>query len=463
MPTGSKYATGDRAWGLCQICGLRFLLRDLVFDGYYPNLRVCVPCYDPRQPQEFLVDVTDPTALWKPSPEWGPENQALSGEVFANDAQLSWTECILRGQPRVNTYLLYRSVSNDGVNFTASVLIATLPVLYYTDLAALNENGNPPYNNQGIEAETLAFLDAVPGNPKFARYQVFAKLDGGRMVNSNLVTLPIQAVGNVDSISSGADFSFASIAAFLPPVGNSIESIQSGADFISAALTPADPFFADVILLLHFDGTNGQPTTTDSSSYANTMSMINSTKLSTAQVLYGTASLPMGVGGATHGGTQTPTGGPGGLFDMGTGDFTYELSFYWPGVSGFPQYLLGDGNGSTIGQLEITLFGNSSFGVECILDGAQSVNTPNVTSPGWHSLAFVRIGNVLTAYLDGVSGTPSAPISHVPNAPFTTIAVGYAGTAANNLDSGFIDEVRITKGVGRYTSNYTPSGPFPNG
>src|SRR5271163_4026557 len=71
MP-GGHYAPGNKAWGLCQKCGLRYLLHELVFDGYYPELRVCTGCYDDRQPQEFLIDVTDPQALWKPSPEDAP-------------------------------------------------------------------------------------------------------------------------------------------------------------------------------------------------------------------------------------------------------------------------------------------------------------------------------------------------------------------------------------------------------
>jgi hypothetical protein len=190
VPTGSKYATGDRAWGLCQKCGLRFLLRTLVFDGYYPNLRVCSGCYDSRQPQEFLVDVTDPTALWKPSPEWGPENPQLSATSASDAVFLSWTECIPRGGSRVAAYLLYRSKSADGVTFTASTMIANLPVVYYTDLADLVENGNPKFDNEGIELEFLSFIDLDTGTRgEYYRYQVFAKLTSGRLANSNVVTI----------------------------------------------------------------------------------------------------------------------------------------------------------------------------------------------------------------------------------------------------------------------------------
>lgn len=61
------YARGSMAKGLCQRCGLKYLLWELVFDGYYPNLRVCNACYDPPQPQERLAVVSDPEALYKPA------------------------------------------------------------------------------------------------------------------------------------------------------------------------------------------------------------------------------------------------------------------------------------------------------------------------------------------------------------------------------------------------------------
>lgn len=458
MPTGSKYATGDRAWGLCQICGLRFLLRDLVFDGYYPNLRVCVPCYDPRQPQEFLVDVTDPTALYRPSPEWGPENQALSGEVFANDVQLNWTECILRGQPRVNTYLLYRSVSSDGVNFTATVLIATLPVLYYANLADLNENGNPPYNNQGIEAETLNFLDTVPSGADYARYQVFAKLDGGRMVNSNIVTLPIEAVGDFGSIASSADFLSGTIAAFLPPDGNSTESIQSAADFLSGSFATVDPFFGDVVLLVSFDGANNATTAPDLSPIGNTLTFTGTAKLTTTNPKFGSASLLTPGSQASVVSVPSSAGSP---LDLSTGDFTVELWVNLTAVLGSLQPLISAGDENSIG-FAVTIAANT--GLPTFTFGAHFIPYPTAVTAGvWTAIAAVRQGNVFDFFVGGVaSGNP-----FTWSTPLGELGPLYIGGAPNYAAAGIlgkIDEVRITKGVCRYPPgvNYTPAtSAFP--
>lgn len=65
----AHYAHGERAWGICQRCGKRALLKDLVFDGYYPSLRVHEACFEARHPQDRLAPVIDPIALYRPAPE----------------------------------------------------------------------------------------------------------------------------------------------------------------------------------------------------------------------------------------------------------------------------------------------------------------------------------------------------------------------------------------------------------
>lgn len=77
-----EYARGDHAWGECGRCAGRALLKDLIFDGQLPNIRVHPECYEPKHPQERLVAVDDPVALWRPSPEVldAPSAPVLEGE-----------------------------------------------------------------------------------------------------------------------------------------------------------------------------------------------------------------------------------------------------------------------------------------------------------------------------------------------------------------------------------------------
>lgn len=63
-----KYATGKRAYGQCQRCGLRYMLSDLAED---PNtlMLVCDDCRDPLPPEDVVHIVSDAQALRRPSPD----------------------------------------------------------------------------------------------------------------------------------------------------------------------------------------------------------------------------------------------------------------------------------------------------------------------------------------------------------------------------------------------------------
>lgn len=69
MKKPPTYAKGKKAWGICQRSGARHLLSELIPDGRVPGILVHPSWYEPAQPQEQSVDVTDPIALRHPSPE----------------------------------------------------------------------------------------------------------------------------------------------------------------------------------------------------------------------------------------------------------------------------------------------------------------------------------------------------------------------------------------------------------
>jgi len=146
--------------------------------------------------------------------------------------------------------------------------------------------------------------------------------------------------------------------------------------------------------------------------------------------------------------------------DLNKGDFTIEAWVYptgtkafstiasmW-GAAGFNSWIFNVNNG-TLGFAWRTENPSSNF----LEAGSVSLNT-------WSHVAAVRSGNTFTIYLNGVSqdsGTSS------DNSETTQLTIGaYENGAAGNFQ-GFIDDLRITKGVARYTANFTPpGGPFLN-
>lgn len=63
-----SYARGRYALGECARSGRKMLLKDMVRDGYQPNLLVDPAWYEPEHPLEDLQPVDDPVALYRPSP-----------------------------------------------------------------------------------------------------------------------------------------------------------------------------------------------------------------------------------------------------------------------------------------------------------------------------------------------------------------------------------------------------------
>lgn len=74
----ARYARGKHAVGECQRSGKKLPYKDMVRDGYYPNLMVAPEWYEAPHPQEHLPAVHDPVALHRPA----PENHNLSLRVI---------------------------------------------------------------------------------------------------------------------------------------------------------------------------------------------------------------------------------------------------------------------------------------------------------------------------------------------------------------------------------------------
>jgi hypothetical protein len=77
-----------------------------------------------------------------------------------------------------------------------------------------------------------------------------------------------------------------------------------------------------------------------------------------------------------------------------------------------------------------------------------------ITTNAWQHLAFVNDGTDIKIYLDGTLVATKTGGSAC-GAPSTSLYIGVRSD--NSLPfQGYIDDVRITKGVARYTSNFTP-------
>ena len=211
---------------------------------------------------------------------------------------------------------------------------------------------------------------------------------------------------------------------------------------------PSDPNFSSVSLLLHGNGANGSTAFTDSSSYIHTVTPTGDAEISTTQSKFGGASMYFDGSGDYLTATDSS-------FAFGTGEFTVEFWMRAVSTATF-EGLLSTGNVNTTDSWQISGGTNLAFGSQSgpsVGDTFPSLNT-------WHHVAVVRdASSVVTMYINGTN-VDSATDTNDYSA--NNLKIG-TNRAVDNFYDGYIDDLRITKGVARYTSNFTPpTAPLPD-
>ena len=214
----------------------------------------------------------------------------------------------------------------------------------------------------------------------------------------------------------------------------------------------SDPNFSNVVALLHFDGTDGSTTFTDV--IGNTWTAVNQAQLDTAQSRFGSASLLVD---GTDDRATTPDSAS---WDFGSGDFTVECFIRPTGVTGTQTFI----SQWTAAQRAWIIYLSGARVDYALFTGAQQVRTGsvNVTAAVWTHIALSRSGTNIRLFVGGaLSETYAIGAGSITNAT-SLLAIG-TDSEGNTDFNGHIDEVRITKGVGRYTSAFSPpTAAFPD-
>jgi hypothetical protein len=241
--------------------------------------------------------------------------------------------------------------------------------------------------------------------------------------------------------------------AALPPTISTGAAVEIPASTITvAALAPAyvgmssDPYIANVSLLFHMDGANNSTTVIDSSPSPSTVTVYDGAKLSTAESKFGGAS-------AFFDGTTAYMTTPSNAnVRFGTGDFTIEgwihrkascpnggiiCATYDFGASVNFAVCLGD-------------VGANHFLHAGFYDGAWNwiADTVDIPLDQWVFFAYVRKGTTFSLYKnENIIGTITRS-GTLPGADMPT-RIG-RGWDSQRFFNGYLDEIRVTKGVARY-------------
>jgi len=215
---------------------------------------------------------------------------------------------------------------------------------------------------------------------------------------------------------------------------------------------PSDPDFSNVSLLLHGNGTDNSTTVTDSSSYDHTVTANGNARIRTTQSKFGGASMYF------DGNGDYLALGNDASFAFGTGEFTVEFWVYILTAS-LNEGITVCGVSLTDGSWQIGFGSNGQINFKAGATGT-ALSSSAVSKNTWHHLAVARDSlNTARIFLNGTI-VDSATVSTDLSDPNLRIGRNRSGAFYFN---GYIDDLRITKGVARYTANFIPpTEPFPN-
>jgi len=190
------------------------------------------------------------------------------------------------------------------------------------------------------------------------------------------------------------------------------------------------------------------------SSLSNVIETVGNAQIDTTVVKYGTGAMEFD--GAGDYLKVTPSSS----FYFGTNDFTIE---FWINTtvrssdSGERRIFKLHGPASSVAdQIQLLIDDNSGV-IEFYSNTTVLTGTTAVDDGSWHHIALVRNSGTTTLFIDGSSEDSAADTTDYDVSTEPSPIIGsFNGTAGDF--NGYIDDLRITKGLARYTTNFTPPG-----
>jgi hypothetical protein len=222
-----------------------------------------------------------------------------------------------------------------------------------------------------------------------------------------------------------------------------------------------DPYFSNVELLLHFEGS-----LSDSSSRARTATNVGTPSVSTIWPRFGSYAALFAYGTSWRLSYAADS-----AWDMGDGDFTAECwvkfnasgSDYSPAIPlvGTDSWKLGVNGTNPWGNRGIVFEGTSTTGTQYSFSGGNYPTDGYGYAYSHCHVALVRRGSIMRIFVDGVeAGSTVVGSASFSSSGSSPLRIGGDSTGSIYC---FVDELRITKGIGRYYKPfYVPGAPFPD-
>ena len=220
--------------------------------------------------------------------------------------------------------------------------------------------------------------------------------------------------------------------------------------------TVGDVYFPQTSLLLPFDGSDAATSTSDLSNRNATVTFAGTAQLSTGQSKFGGSSLLL------DGNSDYLT-----ISDsywasaINSGDFTIECWVRYTSLSGNQELIgnRGDSGGdssngwairkkATANSFILYWYEGGQFNYLNHTQGSQTA----ISADTWYHIAVTRSGNTWKLFLNGTAEDTVTDSGTIVSSNENRLFIGHFDSL---YTSGYIDDLRITVGQARYTSNFT--------
>ena len=213
--------------------------------------------------------------------------------------------------------------------------------------------------------------------------------------------------------------------------------------------TAGDDQFGKVTAMFNFDGSDGDTTGSglDASNKNLTVSYSSGDELSATQKKFGATSLYV-----ADNVTLSSSDG----FNMGTGDFTIEAWYYFTSFSNsFGHYDQWAGSSTGAGNVQMWNSTSAQGKIKWYYNGSSNFTSSTTMSTGqWYHVAYVRESGTLKMYFNGTVDSNTQSYSS-QFGKTGTVYLGDQHAGGGGAPQYYIDDLRVTKGLARYTSNFT--------
>lgn len=360
------------------------------------------------------------------------------------------------GAPSDATYIT--QTSNASLSAEQALSSLATGIMYVTNttgvITSLGTTLGIANGGTGLATSTTAYGVVCAGTTATGAYQVLNALgSSGQVLTSNGAA----ALPTWQTASGGANTALSNLSSVA--INTTLLSDTDATDDLGSASIGGND--SNTKLLMHFDGADASTTFTDSSASNRTATVTADAQIDTAQSKFGGAS------GLFDGTTDRVTYPNSADFEFGSGNFSIDGWIRPSVVSGvkvvisrdesttYVPFIVAYVNSSTLA------FYSSSDGATWDIANAQTIGT--VAQDTWYHFEVSRSGNNWYTFLDGVQGatwTSSATV--VANSGAICIGLGLG---ANSYSwAGWIDELRVVKGIAGHTANFTlPSFAYGQG